>query len=74
MLVLVVRLEGNQTADAALLDDIAARNRSLPDFKRVYGYVIGEKDFPRTASMKIIRPALGKEIAASKKRSDIVML
>jgi long-chain acyl-CoA synthetase len=74
MLVLVVRLEGNQTADAALLDDIAARNRSLPDFKRVNGYVISEKDFPRTASMKIIRPALGKEIAASKKRSDIVML
>ena len=74
MLVLVLRLEANQTADGVLLDDIAARNRSLPDFKRVKGYVISEKDFPRTASMKIIRPALGKETAASKKRSDIVML
>ena len=74
MLVLVLRLEANQTADGVLLDDIAARNRSLPDFKRVNGYVISEKDFPRTASMKIIRPALGKETAASKKRSDIVML
>ena len=74
MLVLVLRLEANQTADGVLLDDIAARNRSLPAFKRVNGYVISEKDFPRTASMKIIRPALGKETAASKKRSDIVML
>src|SRR5206468_2305688 len=34
-LVLVLRLEQNQKLDSALLEDIAARNRRLPDFKRV---------------------------------------
>jgi long-chain acyl-CoA synthetase len=73
-LVLVVRFEQNQNIDAKLLDDISARNRRLPDFKRVGGFLIWEKDFPRTASMKIKRQMLAEEIGKSVSREAIVGL
>ena len=73
-LVLVLRLEQNQTFDAKLLEDISARNRRLPDFKRVTGYLIWENDFPRTASMKIKRQVLGEEIGKSLERKAITDL
>src|SRR6266478_7396258 len=53
MLMLVLRLEQNQQFDSKLLEEIGDRNRRLPDFKRVSGYLIWSKDFPRTASMKV---------------------
>jgi long-chain acyl-CoA synthetase len=71
MLVLVVRLEQNQAFADSLKDDIVARNRRLPDFKRVTGYVIWDKDFPRTASLKIKRNDLGHEIGSSLERSAV---
>jgi acyl-coenzyme A synthetase/AMP-(fatty) acid ligase len=46
----------------------------LPDFKRVSGYVIWEKDFPRTASMKIKRQALAEEMAKTLERGAVVGL
>src|ERR1700675_2959818 len=52
MLIAALRLEQNQRSDTKLLEELVTRNRRLPDFKRVGGYVIWEKDFPRTASMK----------------------
>src|SRR6267142_654647 len=64
-LLLVLRLEQNQKFDGKLLEEMSARNRRLPDFKRVGGYLIWEADFPRTASMKIKRQALAEEIAKS---------
>src|ERR1700676_1386323 len=67
-LVLVLRLEQNQNVDGKLLEEISARNRGLPDFKRVYGYLICEKDFPRTASMKIKRQLLAEEIGKAMER------
>jgi long-chain acyl-CoA synthetase len=73
-LVLVIRLDQNQSFDSKLLEDISARNRRLPDFKRVGGYLIWEKDFPRTASMKIKRQVLAEEIAKSAERSAVVGL
>src|SRR5438270_4704555 len=73
-LMLVLRLEQNQKFDARLLEEISARNRRLPDFKRVSGYLIWEKDFPRTASMKIKRQALAEEIAKSLGRDAVVAL
>ena len=71
-LVLVLRLEQNQKFDSKLLDDISTRNRRLPDFKRVAGYLIWEKDFPRTASMKIKRQVLAEEIGKTLDRKTIV--
>jgi long-chain acyl-CoA synthetase len=73
-LVLLLRLEQNQTFDGKLLEDISARNRRLPDFKRVGGYLVWDKDFPRTASMKIKRQVLAEEIGKSMERKAVVAL
>ena len=74
MLVLALRLEQNQHFDSVLLGEIVARNRRLPDFKRVGGYVIWEQDFPRTASMKIKRQALAEELGKKIERGAVVGL
>jgi len=73
-LVLVLHLEQNQKPGGKLLEDISAQNRRLPDFKRVGGYLIWERDFPRTASMKIKRQVLAEEIAAAVGREKIATL
>ena len=73
-LVLLLRLEQNQSLDGKLLDDVAARNRGLPDFKRVHGYLVWDKDFPRTASMKIKRQVLAEDIGKSIERAAVVPL
>jgi len=70
----VLRLEQNQKFDGKLLEEISARNRKLPDFKRVGGYLIWEKDFPRTASMKIKRQVLAEDIGKSVERQTMVGL
>ncbi|MBZ5615375.1 MAG: AMP-binding protein [Acidobacteriia bacterium] len=71
-LTLVVRLEQNQQFDDRLRDEMVARNRRLADFKRVGGYLVWEKDFPRTASLKIKRGELAAEIGAGAARESIV--
>src|ERR1700733_7474702 len=73
-LVLVLRLDENQKLDSTLLAEISARNRRLPDFKRVAGYRIWEKDFPRTASMKIKRQTLAEEMGKSVEREAMAEL
>jgi long-chain acyl-CoA synthetase len=74
MLFIALRLEQNQQFDAGLLEELNTRNRALPDFKRVAGYLMWEKDFPRTASLKIKRQALAEEIGKTAGRADIVKL
>jgi long-chain acyl-CoA synthetase len=74
MLVLVMRLEADQELTEALAQEIPSRNRSLPDFKRVRGYLVWDKDFPRTASMKIKRVALAEEIRKTLGRGAVVGL
>lgn len=74
MLVVALRLEQNQRFDSALLQEIVSRNRRLPDFKRVAGYILWEKDFPRTASMKVKRQALAEEIGKAVERRAVVAL
>jgi len=69
-----LRLEQNQRFDGKLLEDICTRNSRLPDFKRVGGYLVWEKDFPRTASMKIKKQVLAEEIGKSVERGAVVGL
>jgi len=68
-LVLVLHPEVNQEVTPSVLDEVAARNLRLPDFKRVNGYLLWAKDFPRTASMKIKRNELAEQIRAAVGRS-----
>jgi long-chain acyl-CoA synthetase len=70
-LVLVLRLDVNPDFTDATKDELATRNRTLPDFKRVGGYLIWDKDFPRTASMKIKRNDLASEIRQALDRSAV---
>src|ERR1700686_1296062 len=74
MLVMALRLEQNQRFDSKLLEEMRTRNRRLADFKRVGGYVIWEKDFPRTASMKIKRQAVAGEFRKTTERGAGVAL
>ena len=48
--------------DVTLQEELQARNRGLPDFKRLSGYVLWDEDFPRTASLKIKRAELAEQI------------
>jgi long-chain acyl-CoA synthetase len=72
MLVIILRLEQNQRFDSKLLEEMGARNRRLPDFKRVGAYLVWNKDFPRTASMKVKRQELAEDIGKSVERKAVV--
>ncbi|HZU44018.1 MAG TPA: AMP-binding protein [Terriglobales bacterium] len=74
MLVMVLRLDTGQQFSESLSDEIVARNRHLPDFKRVGGYIVWDKDFPRTASMKIKRNVLADELRQRLNRDAVVKL
>jgi long-chain acyl-CoA synthetase len=72
-LVIVLRLEDGQQMTDELREDLIARNRRLLNFKRVSGYIIWEKDFPRTASLKIKRIALAEEMRNQLDRQTAVV-
>ncbi len=74
MLVLVLRLQEQQEMTDTLKEEMNGRNRRLPDFKRVSGYLVWEKDFPRTASMKIKRNVLAEELGKNLNRTAVVPL
>ena len=72
-LVLVLHLEAGQELGSGLYAQIEERNRRLPDFKRVRGYVIWDKEFPRTASMKVKREILAQQIGQTLQRDTAVV-
>jgi len=72
-LILVLRLEAGHEFPESLKSEIIARNRRLPDFKRVGGYLLWDNDFPRTASMKIKRAILAEEIGKNRDRESAVI-
>jgi long-chain acyl-CoA synthetase len=55
-----------------LLQELSARNNRLLDFKRVSGCVVWNRDFPRTASMKIRRDELARAIGQARSREEAV--
>jgi long-chain acyl-CoA synthetase len=73
-LFLVLRLEPKQPFDESLQGEVNRRNRHLPDYKRVSGYLLWNRDFPRTASMKIKRTILSEEIGQTTDRGAIIEL
>lgn len=68
---LVVVVRPGSAPWSEVLDGVRARNRTLPDFKRVSGAVRWERTFPRTASLKLKRGALATELAAATSRDQV---
>ncbi len=73
-LVLVLHPENGQTITPEVLADVAERNRRMPNYKRVSGYLAWDNDFPLTASMKIKRLELAKQIRETRERNQIISL
>jgi long-chain acyl-CoA synthetase len=73
-LIIVLHLEPGQTVADSLRADLEERNRRLLNYKRISGYLLWERDFPRTASLKIKRNLLADEIRGTVPRSSVVPL
>jgi long-chain acyl-CoA synthetase len=73
-LVLVVHPEADQSISGDAAAKIAERNRRLLNYKRVAGYLVWDRDFPRTASLKIKRNELAEQIRQSLRRDAAVPL
>jgi long-chain acyl-CoA synthetase len=61
-LFIALRMDDGQKLTERVRGDLAARNRQLPDYKRISGYLIWDEDFPRTASLKIKRGILAEQM------------
>ncbi|MGH9687893.1 MAG: AMP-binding protein [Candidatus Acidiferrales bacterium] len=59
---------------AEIVFDIDARNRRLLNYKRISGYLVWDRDFPRTASLKIKRLDLAEQIRKDRDRHHVVYL
>jgi long-chain acyl-CoA synthetase len=73
-LVIVVHPEQDHTIDEELRAEIGARNRRLLNYKRISGIVPWERDFPRTAALKIKRNVLAEEIRQTIDSSAVIPL
>ncbi|MGH1340886.1 MAG: AMP-binding protein [Nannocystales bacterium] len=72
---LVVVLRPDTDADVeAMVQELVARNRKLPDFKRVSGYIVRKDDFPATASLKVKRGVLADELRSLPRSEAIISL
>ena len=73
-LVLVVHPETAAPIPQEVVAELAERNRRLPPYKRVGGYLVWTADFPRTASMKVKRAELAEQIRNTVGREAVVPL
>ena len=73
-LVLVIHPEAGAAVTNELVAEIAERNRRLLNYKRISGYLVWDRDFPLTASLKIKRGELAEQIRGSLDRSAMVAL
>jgi hypothetical protein len=72
--VIVLHPEAGKTINKDFVEEVAARNRQLTNYKRIHGYLSWNRDFPLTASMKIKRGELAEQIRGSVDRSAMVTL
>ncbi len=73
-LILVLHLQQGKTFSPELVATVNDRNRRLINYKRISGYLVWERDFPLTASMKIKRVELAAQIRESLNREAVVPL
>jgi long-chain acyl-CoA synthetase len=73
-LVLVVHPDAGGAIAEDVVANIAQRNRGLLNYKRISGYLVWDRDFPLTASLKIKRGELAEQIRQSRERSAVVPL
>jgi long-chain acyl-CoA synthetase len=73
-LVLVIHPEPGNPLTNDLIAEMAKRNRRLLNYKRVSGYLVWDRDFPLTASLKIKRGDLAAQIRQALDRSAMVVL
>ena len=73
-LVLVIHPEAGAAVTNELVAEIAERNRRLLNYKRISGYLVWDRDFPLTASLKIKRGELAEQIRGTLDRSAMVVL
>lgn len=73
-LIVVIRLEAEQEFTDEIKQELYALNQGLPDYKRVSGYLVWNRDFPRTASLKVKRNILAEEIRQSLNRLSLMDL
>jgi long-chain acyl-CoA synthetase len=73
-LVIVIHLQQSKTISPEMVAAINDRNRRLINYKRISGYLVWERDFPLTASMKIKRVELAAQIRESLTREAVVAL
>ncbi|MEC7523240.1 MAG: AMP-binding protein [Myxococcota bacterium] len=68
LVAVVRRKKGNGTepaSDGEIRAQLAAKNRRLPEHKRIRGLVFVDEAFPRTASMKVKRQLLAESLRAA---------
>jgi long-chain acyl-CoA synthetase len=73
-LLIVLHPEPGKPVDDAIHADLNARNQKLLNYKRISGYVVWDRDFPITASMKIKRVDLAQQVGALDRDAVVVSL
>jgi len=69
MLLAIVRAgEGDEPS---VTEALARHNGRLPDYKRVRGVLLWDREFPRTASMKLKRNVLAEEVRSRLERDAV---
>jgi long-chain acyl-CoA synthetase len=72
-LVLALRTKPEATFDQSLKERIRKLNAKLSEYKRVHGVLVWQQEFPRTASQKIKREELAKQLAKQTARDEAVI-
>ncbi|MDB4985872.1 MAG: Long-chain-fatty-acid--CoA ligase [Myxococcaceae bacterium] len=72
-LVLVLRPQGEQD-EAQLLEQVRTLNLKLSEYKRVRALTLWPREFPRTASQKLKRELLARELGAQPRASTLKAL